>query len=90
MVKVMVALAEGNKSGNDMVSRRFTIVEWLIPYIMGQRIDTECSLLKEEDPENAGVDKSTEPITPTETRNEHGCYKSHEKNDLEVVLTLPE
>ena len=73
-----------------MVTRRVAVIEWLVAEPVGQRVDAESGLLNEEDAENPGVDEATEPITPKETRNERREDETHEKNDLEVVLVLPD
>jgi hypothetical protein len=52
-------------------------------------VDTESGLLDEEDAENAGVDKASEPVTPTKTSDKSRENETHEEDDLEVVLVLP-
>lgn len=44
MVEVVVALANGAKSSDDMVSRRVLVVEGLLTKPMGKRVDTESRL----------------------------------------------
>jgi hypothetical protein len=44
----VVALAEGNKSGDDVVSRRVAVIEGLIAEPVGQAVDAEGGLLDEE------------------------------------------
>ena len=72
MVEVVVALTKGDKSSDDMVARRVAVIEWLVSEPMSQRVDAESGLLEEEDSQNSSVNEPTEPITPTETGNEHG------------------
>jgi len=57
---------------------------------MGQRVDTECGLLNEEDSKNASIDEATHPVTPSETSHESWHDQSHEQNNLDVVLVLPD
>lgn len=72
-----------------MVTRRVPIVEWLISKPMRKGVYAECGLLNKEDAEDAGVDESTEIITPSKTGNEHREYQSHESHHFEVVSMLP-
>ena len=79
-MEVVVALAQGDKSGDKMVARRPTIIEWLLSYPMGKRVDAECRLLYETGSDDACVNKSSPPVAPTETSNTHGKHPcSYEK-----------
>jgi hypothetical protein len=90
VVEVVVALAESDKSGDDMVTRAVAVVEGLVAEPVGKGVDTEGGLLDEEDAEDTSVDEASEPVTPAETGNESGENETHEENDLEVVLVLPD
>lgn len=90
VVEVVVALAEGDESGDDVVAGAVAIVEGLVTEPVGQRVDAEGGLLDEEDAEDAGVDVATPPVTPAETGNESREDQAHEEDDLEVVLVLPD
>jgi hypothetical protein len=89
VVEVVVAFSEGDESSNDVVTRRVAIVKWLVTKPMGQRVDTEGSLLDEEDAENTSVDKSTLPVSPSKTSDEAREDQAHKDNGLEVVPVLP-
>ena len=44
MVEVMVSLANGNKSGDDVITGCVLIIEWCLAKPMGERVDTERRL----------------------------------------------
>ena len=56
---------------------------------MSQRVDTEGGLLNEEDSKNPSVDKSTEPITPSQTGNETRKDQSHDDDGFDIIPMLP-
>lgn len=89
VVEIVVSFAEGDKSSNDVIPRRVAVIKGLITKPMGQRVDAEGSLLNEEYTEDTGIDKPTDPVTPPETSNKSWEYQSHEDNNPEVVLVLP-
>ena len=64
VVEVVVSFAKCDESGDDVISRRVAVVEWLVTEPMCEGVDTECGLLDEEDAENACVDEAAEPVTP--------------------------
>jgi len=61
----------------------------LVAEPVSKRVDTECSLLDEEDTEDTSVDESTLPITPAEAADKHREDKTHDGNAKEIVLVLP-
>lgn len=89
VVEIVVSFTEGDKSSNNVISRRVAVIEGLITEPMGQGVDAEGSLLNEEYTKDTGVDKSTDPVTPPETSNKSWEYQSHENNNPEIVLVLP-
>lgn len=89
VMEVVVAFSKSNESSDDVVSRRVTVIERLVTKPMSQRVDTESSLLNEEDSENTGVDETTKPITPTKTCNETRKDHAHKDDSLDVVAVLP-
>lgn len=89
VMEVVVSLTESNDGGDDMITRGVPVIEWLITEPVSQRVDAECCLLDEEDSENASVDEATHPVTPSKTSHKSGHNQSHEENDLEVMLVLP-
>jgi hypothetical protein len=90
VVEVVVALAESDERGDDVVSRRVAVVEGLVTEPMGKRVDAEGSLLDEEDAEDTGVDEATFPVVPEETSDSRGEDQTHEDDNLDVVLVLPD
>jgi len=64
VMEVMVSFAKSDKGSDNVIARRVTVVKWLVSEPMGKRVDTEGCLLHKENPEDAGVDKPTKPITP--------------------------
>lgn len=57
---------------------------------MGKGVDAEGGLLDEEDSENTGVDEAALPVTPTQTSNNSRNNETHNGNNPEVVLVLPD
>jgi len=90
VVEVVVTLTKSNKSSDGVVTRRVSVVEWLVSEPMGQGVDTEGGLLNEEDTEDTGVDETTEPVSPSNTGDKHGEDQSHEDDGLDVVAVLPD
>ena len=88
-MEVVVSLSESNQSGDYMVTGRVAVIKWLVTKPMSQRIDTESRLLHKEDSKDAGVNESTNPITPTQARNEARKDQSHGHNDPQIVFVLP-
>lgn len=90
VVEVVVTLSESDESGNDVISGAVTVVERLVTEPMSERVDTEGSLLDEEDAQNTGVDESTLPIVPEKSSDGRREDQAHEENNLDVVLVLPD
>lgn len=72
VVEVVVALAEGHESGDDVITGRVAVVERLVTEPVSQGVDAEGGLLDKADSENASVNESTNPVTPTKTTNKGG------------------
>ena len=89
VVEVVVTLAESDESGDNMVTRRVAVVEWLVTKPMGQRVDAEGGLLDEEDSENSSVDESTLPVSPSKTSDKAREDHAHEYESLDIVAMLP-
>lgn len=90
VVEVVVTLAKSHKSGDQVVTRRVAIIEWLVAEPVSQRVDAEGGLLNEEDTEDTAVDETSLPVTPTETSDDSREDQTHEEDDLEVVTVLPD
>jgi hypothetical protein len=72
-----------------MVARRVAVIKWLISEPVRNGVDTEGSLLNEEDAKDSGVDETTYPVTPPNTCDKARENQTHKKHDLEVVTVLP-
>ena len=90
VVEVVVAFAEGDERGDDVVAGRVAVVEGLVAEPVGEGIHAEGGLLHEEDAEDAAVDEAAEPVAPEEAAHEHGEDEAHEEDYLEVILVLPD
>ena len=86
----MISFTEGNESSDDVISRRVSVVEWLVTKPVGQRVDAEGSLLNEKDSKNASVDEATGPVTPAKTSYQGREDQASKEDHLEVVLVLPD
>lgn len=89
VVEIVVSFAESDKSSDDVISRRVAVIKWLVAEPMGQGVHAEGSLLDEEYTEDTSVDKSTDPVTPSETSNKRWEDQPHEDNNPEIMLVLP-
>lgn len=89
VVEVVVSLTEGDKSSDDVIPRGVAVVKRLLTEPMGQRVDTESSLLNEKDSEDTSVDISTDPVTPAKTSDKSREDQSHENDNPKVMLVLP-
>jgi hypothetical protein len=87
-MEVVIALTQSDKSGNEMVARRSTIIEWLLSYPMGKRVDAECRLLNEACSDDARVNKSSPPVTPTETSDKHWEHPCRHEKAFSIYETL--
>ena len=90
VVEVVVTLAEGDESSDDVVTGRVAVVEGLVAEPVGKRVDAEGGLLDEEDAEDTGVDEPALPIVPEKTGDGRREDQTHEDDDLDVVLVLPD
>ena len=89
VVEVVVAFAEGDERGDDVVTGGVAVVKGLVAEPVGKRIHAEGCLLHEEDAEDAAVDDAAEPVTPEEAADDHGEDEAHEEDYFEVVSVLP-
>ena len=89
VVEVVVALAHGDESREDVVTGRVAVVERLLTKPVSQRVDAESGLLDEENAQDTGVNEATHPVTPTQSSNDGREDESHDEQNLEVVLVLP-
>jgi len=90
VVEVVITLTESDKCSDDMVARRVAVVKWLVTKPMCERVDAESGLLDKEDAQDATIDEATLPVAPAEAGHEHGEDETHEEDNLEVVLVLPD
>jgi hypothetical protein len=90
VVEVVVALAEGDECGDDVIPRAVAVIERLITEPVGKGVDAESGLLDEEDAENASIDEATHPVVPANARHESREDHAHDEQDLDVVLVLPD
>jgi hypothetical protein len=60
-----------------VVTGRVSVVEGLLTEPVGEGVDAESGLLEEKGSEDASVDETAEPITPTETSDGGRHDKSH-------------
>jgi len=90
VMEVMISFAKSDKGSDDVIAGRVTVVKWLVSEPMSKRVDTEGCLLHKENPEDAGVDKSTNPITPAQSSNEARKDETHEDHNSKIVLVLPD
>jgi hypothetical protein len=89
MMEVVVTLAEGEESSEDVVTRRVAVIEGLVTEPVSDRVDAEGGLLDEADTEDTGIDETAEPVTPAKTSDEGREDKSHSNGALKEVLVLP-
>ena len=89
-MEVMVSFAKSDKGSDNVIARRVTVVKRLVSEPMSKRVDAEGCLLYKENPEDPGVDKSTDPITPAQSSNERREDETHEDHNNKIVLVLPD
>ena len=90
VMEVMVPFAKSDKGSDNVIARRVAVVKRLVSEPMSKRVDAEGCLLHKENPEDPGVDKSTDPITPAQSSNERREDEAHEDHNNKVVLVLPD
>ncbi len=89
VVEVVVSLTKCGDGGDEVISWGVAVIEWLVTKPVGKRVDTEGSLLDDENAEDTGVDEASLPVSPPKAANQHWEDHSHEDDDLEVVAVLP-
>jgi len=89
-VEVVVSLTESDQSRDEVITRAVAVVERLVTEPVSQGVDAECSLLNDEDPEDACVDEATQPVIPTNTSDHGRENEAHEKDNFQVVAVLPD
>jgi hypothetical protein len=90
VVEVVVALTESDERSDDVVPGAVAVVKGLVAEPVGKRVDAEGGLLDEEDAEDTSVDESALPVTPEKTGDSRGEDETHEDDNLDVVLVLPD
>lgn len=90
VMEVVVTLAESDKSGNDVITGGVAIIEGLVTEPMGERVDTEGSLLNEADAKDAAIDEAAHIIAPQKSTEDGGEDQSHDDDTLEIVAVLPD
>jgi hypothetical protein len=88
VVVVVVSFAECDKSGDDVVAGRMSVVKGLVTEIVCKRVDTECGVVNKDESANSGVEESTSPIPPKQTSNGSRDKETHDEDDKSVVLVL--
>jgi len=89
VVEVVVSLADGDQSGDEVVTGSVLVVESVLSEPMSQRVDTESGVVDEQQPSGTGKEETSLPIAPTETGNTHGEEQSHDQQERQVVVVLP-
>lgn len=90
VVEVVVTFTHRDQSSEDVVTRRVAVIEGLISQIMGQGVHAEGRLLNEEDSKDTSIDETTPPVSPAKSTDQSWENQTHEDDDLEVVLVLPD
>lgn len=72
VMKIMVAFAEGDNRGDDVITRAITVVERLVAKPVRQGVNAEGRLLDKEDAQDTGVDEAASPVAPAKAANKHG------------------
>lgn len=88
VVEVVVALAQGDEGGDEVVTGRVAIVEGLVSEPVGEGVDAEGGLLDKQGAAQTGVDEATEPVTPAEASDEGREDEGEKNDDANVVLVL--
>lgn len=88
-MEVVVTLSECGKSGDDVVSRRMSVLEWLISEPVRQRVYTESCVVDKDETEDTSIEVATTPIAPAKSSDQHWEDESHENCDFTEVLVLP-
>lgn len=90
VVEVVVAFADGDERGEEVVTRGDLVVERRLTQPVRERVDTEGRVVDKDKTEDSRVKEATAPVTPTETGDHGGEKESHEQKhrDVELVLEL--
>ena len=88
MVVVVVTFAESYECGEDMISRRMSVVKGLVTEPVGKGVDAERCVMDKDKSTDTSVIKSTSPVTPRNTSNSSRHQKAHDEDNQSVVLVL--
>ena len=88
VVEVVVALAKGDKGGEQVVSWGSSVVEGLFANPVGEGVDAEGGLLDHEGLDQAGVDEAAPEVVEKVLGEEGREDERHEDHDGQVVSVL--
>ena len=89
VVEVVVAFAEGDEGGKDVVARRAAVVKRLLADPVRETVHAERGLLHKARAQNARVHQPSPPIPPPQSRNHTRKHPRREQQTLPVVPVLP-
>ncbi|KAI3484012.1 hypothetical protein L1887_53026 [Cichorium endivia] len=90
VVEVVVALADGDESGEEVVAGRHLVVKSGLAEVVSERVDAEGGVVHEEKSKHAGEEEAAAPVTPAQTGNKGRKAEAEEEEhgDVELVLEL--
>ena len=74
---VVVALADGDERGEDVVARRVLAVERRVTEPVRQRVDAEGRVVDEQQTRCGGVEEATAPVAPAEAGDRGRQQEAH-------------
>ena len=89
VVKVVVAFAESDESGDVVIARRVTIVERRVAQVVSQGVDAERRVMEKKETKDAGEEVTTTIVAPAQAADERGNDEGHDERETEIVTVLP-
>ena len=88
MIEVVMPFTQSDDCSDKVISRRVSVIVWLVPKIMRERVGTESCLIDKESANDSSLDESSTPVAPAQICHRSGKERPHaqSRNDIDVVL----
>lgn len=88
-MEIVVAFADGDKSGNEMVSWCVFVIEGSVSEPVCKRVDAESGVVDEEKSGGTGEEEASTPVIPQKSSDGSGEEESHANDERQVPPVLP-
>jgi hypothetical protein len=78
--QIMITFTDRDKSGNNVIPWSVLVVKGGLSEPVSQRVDTKCGVVDKQQSSSTSIEKTTSPITPSQSSDESGKEESHAKD----------